>query len=358
MIHIEKLELDPAKRVIITSDIHASLALFKRLLDKVNFTNDDYLLINGDICEKGPNSLETVAYIRELQMNNSNIYITKGNCDVVHRYVWDENERIIPYIQNRKTILKEMLEIKGKNLEDFPSLKELSAYYKEHYSDELDWLESLPIAYETEDFILVHAGIGDKEDWRETEEETALYIDAFYGKHHHAPKPVIVGHWPVINYRETEICTNNPLIDLEKNIIAIDGGNQLKKEGQLNALLYHQKAFSYTYVDDLTEQITIKKDYEEKLNRIGTVTYPNYELRILQEEKYFTLCENIQVQTKQWVKNEYINKENNRCKTDVSTTFLSVSAGEVVSIIDQDCQGYLLVKNESGEVGWISRDLV
>ena len=36
----------------------------------------------------------------------------------------------------------------------------------------------------------------------------------------------------------------------------------------------------------------------------------------------------------------------------------SVSKGEVVSIIDQDCQGYLLVKNESGEVGWISRDLV
>ncbi|MBJ7988242.1 serine/threonine protein phosphatase, partial [Bacillus cereus] len=71
-------------------------------------------------------------------------------------------------------------------------------------------------------------------------------------KSHRADKYVIVGHWPVVNYSE-EAPSNNPVIDKNKKIIAIDGGNAIKEAGQLNAFIIHRDVlndtFSYTYVD-------------------------------------------------------------------------------------------------------------
>lgn len=83
MLEIEKLQLEP----IIVSDIHASKELFIRLLDKVVYTSEDYLFINGDLCEKGPNSLEAVRYAMELEQSSNRVFITKGNCDILFQYV-------------------------------------------------------------------------------------------------------------------------------------------------------------------------------------------------------------------------------------------------------------------------------
>ncbi|MFJ7973579.1 hypothetical protein [Psychrobacillus sp. NPDC096389] len=88
------------------------------------------------------------------------------------------------------------------------------------------------------------------------------------------------------------------------------------------------------------------------------MTYPNYDLEIIQQETYFTLCENTNLGIQQWIKNEYLKWENEMplSKTDVSTTFLSVKQGEKVWRVDNECDGYMLVKKENGEVGWLPED--
>ncbi len=43
---IKKLSIPNDVRVIIISDIHGELDLFKELLHKVNFQDEDYLIIN------------------------------------------------------------------------------------------------------------------------------------------------------------------------------------------------------------------------------------------------------------------------------------------------------------------------
>ncbi|WP_432360928.1 metallophosphoesterase [Sporosarcina sp. UB5] len=354
MIEVRKLKLDENRRMIITSDIHANLPLFQQLLEKVNYTTEDYLFINGDLCEKGPDSLSTVAFARKLSAESDRVFITKGNCDVVHDYVFNGVEGIKNYIRQRKhSILNEMLDRHGKTLDEFATLQELGDYYQTCFGEVLDWLDALPIAYETDDLILIHAGVEDIPDWKQTSNEYALYAQAFYEKGHQADKTVIVGHWPVVNYRAEAVSSNSPLIDLEKKIIAIDGGNQIKKDGQLNALIIEGKEITYTYVDSLNEK-TISRTYRDEMGRVGTVTYPNYELRIIQEEDYFTLCENVNLGIEQWIKNEFI--QVNKCKTDLSTTFLSVEKGETVSVVDDRHEGYALVKSHIGEVGWIPKD--
>ena len=108
--------MDENRRVIITSDIHANLPLFQELLEKVNYTPEDYLFINGDLCEKGPDSLSTVAFTRKLSAESDRVFITKGNCDVVHDYVFNNVEGIKNYMRKRKnSVLNEMLHRHGKN---------------------------------------------------------------------------------------------------------------------------------------------------------------------------------------------------------------------------------------------------
>lgn len=357
MLNMKRISLDPGKRVIIISDIHANLQLFKNLLAKVNYQLNDYLFINGDLCEKGDNSLEVVEYVRSLQESSCNVFITKGNCDVVHRYVFQESEGIIPYMKSRKSILNEMLGQNNKIVEEFTSIRQLSTYYKAHFQQIIDWLEALPVSYETDDFIVIHAGIDPIKDWKQTDEKTALYTPSFLDKSHQAGKPVIVGHWPVINYRATDVSSHNPVVDLEKNIISIDGGNQLKQDGQLNALIIQDGTYSHMYVDSLEHYTIVENDYKDGLNRVGTVTYPNYELQIIKKDAYFTLCQNVNLGIEQWIKNEYINENNDSilCKTDLSTTFLTVQRGEKVWVVDDTCEGYILVKNVHGEIGWIER---
>lgn len=65
----------------------------------------------------------------------------------------------------------------------------------------------------------------------------------FFNQSHKANKYVVVGHWPVVNYSE-KAPSNNPVIDKEKKIIAIDGGNAIKEAGQLNAFIIQRTSAS------------------------------------------------------------------------------------------------------------------
>lgn len=352
---IDYKEIRDEKRVIIISDIHGDLALLEKLLLQISYQDQDVLIVNGDMCEKGPNSLSVLRYMMKRSIQSKKVYVTQGNCDVLINYVLNKDEWILDYMKRQEhSLLNDMLAEHEASLDDFTSINELSAFYQEHFEREINWLLNLPTAIETEDYIIIHAGIENREDWKETSVQSALSIPAFYEKEHQANKLVVVGHWPVSNYTATSESHNNPLIDLNKKIICIDGGNRVKNGGQINALLIQNGTYRYTYVDHLLDTRKVQKAYEAPIGYVGTVTYPNYQLRKLIEEKYFTLCENINLGMNQWIKNEYIQVEDNNvfCKGDLSTTLLSVKVGDIVSIMDESCEGYVLVK-KAGEVGWI-----
>ncbi len=66
------------------SDVHGHIDNLFQLLKKLNYTQDDILVIVGDLIEKGPDSLRTLRYIMELS-ERENVYISMGNVDL-HRY--------------------------------------------------------------------------------------------------------------------------------------------------------------------------------------------------------------------------------------------------------------------------------
>ncbi|MBJ8105075.1 MULTISPECIES: metallophosphoesterase [Bacillus cereus group] len=360
---IQKLLIPKGVRVIVISDIHGELNLLKELLHKVNFKDDDYLIINGDLCEKGNDSIGVVNYVMDLVVNKPNVYVTEGNCEVVVEALVNENPALINYLCTRKnTIFNEWLGKLGDTVHEESDIREVKNILMSHFLKEIKWLTELPTAIETEDYIFVHAGLEDREDWKETERKNAIVMPEFYNKSHKANKYVIVGHWPVVNYSD-EAPSNNPVIDKEKKIIAIDGGNAIKEAGQLNAFIIHRDilndTFSYTYVDHFS-QYEVLADFNANSVMQGGVTYPHYYIEPVERMKEFTLCKQLGTNELLHVKNEYIKQLESgeyTVKTDISCAQLSVRNGDIVSLIDGSCVGYDLIKKDGVE-GWIEKGIL
>lgn len=162
---IKKLSIPNDARVIVISDIHGELNLLKEALHKVNFKDEDYLIINGDLCEKGRDSVGVVNYVMNLVKNNSKVHVVEGNCEVLVDALLNENPDLINYLCMRKhSIFNEWLEQLGFSVHEGTSIREVKEALLSEFSQELYWLTDLPTAIETEDYIIVHAGLEDRVD--------------------------------------------------------------------------------------------------------------------------------------------------------------------------------------------------
>jgi len=360
---IKKLSIPKNTRMIVISDIHGEIELLKELLEKVNFGEADYLIINGDLCEKGTSSREVVNYLMNLENINEKVHVIEGNCDTLVEDLLEENPKLINYLCTKtNSLLNEWLEQLGYSVTEHSNIQHIKEILTKHFSKEIEWLIKLPTSIETDDYIFVHAGLEDKEDWKETNRNSAISIQSFLDKTHRANKYVVVGHWPVSNYT-LNIPSNNPIIDHSKKIIAIDGGNVIKPTGQLNAFIIQKTSgedtFSYTYVDHFSSY-KVLKDFSPDPLMIGSIRYPYYDIIPIEKNPYFTLCKQLETNQLLHVKNEYIHQnEEGRftVKTEVSCAQISVVRGDVVSILDDRCEGYNLIKKD-GIVGWVLKDCI
>jgi protein phosphatase len=360
---IKELWIPGNARIIVISDIHGELELFKDLLEKTAFSPEDYLIINGDLCEKGSNSHGVVRYIMKLSANNPNVHVTEGNCDTLVEDLLEENPKLLNYLRTRShSIIHEWLDQIGFKLNEDTQVKEIKERLIDRYSEEINWLMGLPTAIETTDYIFVHAGLEDMEDWKETDRIKAITYRSFLDNTHTAGKYVVVGHWPVVNYSSV-IPSHNPIIDETRKIIAIDGGNVIKKTGQLNAFIIdrttEKDTFSYTYTDHFP-QYKVLEDFHSYPMMTGTVSYPSYELVPIHKDEHFTLCEQVETIDKLYVKNEYIHQNeegHTHAKTDISCAQINVKKGDIVSLVDDNCSGFDLIKKDGVE-GWIVKGIL
>ncbi|PEC19607.1 metallophosphoesterase [Bacillus cereus] len=360
---IQKLLIPKGVRVIVISDIHGELNLLKELLHKVNFKDDDYLIINGDLCEKGNDSIGVVNYVMDLVVSKSNVYVVEGNCEVVIEALVNENPALINYLCTRKnTIFNEWLGQLNVTVNEKSNIREVKNLLMSHFSKEIKWLTELSTAIETEDYIFVHAGLEDREDWKNTDRKNAIAMPEFFNRSHRADQYVVVGHWPVVNYSE-EAPSNNPVIDKNKKIIAIDGGNAIKEAGQLNAFIIHREilndTFSSAYVDHFP-QYEVLADFNANSVMKGGVTYPHYYIEPVERMKDFTVCKQIGTNELLHVKNEYIKQLESgeyTVKTDISCAQINIRKGGTVSLIDGSCTGYDLIKKDGVE-GWIEKGIL
>ncbi|MCL2855827.1 MAG: metallophosphoesterase [Defluviitaleaceae bacterium] len=304
---VRQLEIPQNKRLIVIADIHGELDLFKKLLDKVKFCNNDVLVILGDFYLKGSQPEETFRYIMELD-KQPNVHVLRGNCE------WGRA--------------------------DF-------------YTDEdWEWVCNLAIVLESEDFIFVHAGLEDK-PLNEQDVIKCLTIPAFTETYKGKPfdKWVIVGHWPINNLCHQIPCCN-PIINKEKHIIHIDGGYPIAPFGQLNAFIVKDGEFSWEFVENF-ELMTVENDHKGKEGTLS-ITWNDRFVDILEYSEEFSKVRHksgkiLEVPTDKILQDDEGRNWVNGIGTD---HYLSLKRGNVVSVVATYSNKIFAKFN--GTAGWLN----
>jgi len=185
------------------SDIHGEYDLFLKLLKKINFNEDDTLLVLGDMIDKGPNSIKLLKYL----FSKNNVICLMGN----HEY---------DFIKYYNGLMK--------RYNDYQLvLNKLKEYFSD--GDLLDYeivdkIESLPLYLEYDNYICVHSGVKIDEQKRVYDLENTKIEDLVYNRrfkdHNYfvCDKCIIFGHTPVryindkddiIFYRKNNALGNN-----------------------------------------------------------------------------------------------------------------------------------------------------
>lgn len=283
------LNLDINRRILFASDIHGNYKLFDALLKKVNFNNSDYLFVIGDMIEKSDYNLETLDYFMTLD-KKENVFILCGNCDNVLSYMIKnvDDLRLKHYAFDLKhTILLEFAKKMNISLDQSSNMEELCHLFYDKFRKYYDFVLNLPHCIIINNKLcVVHGGISSLKEISNNALDL-MKNDNFYEQGFTPELIEIVGHYPVINY-EHQIPSLNPIIDLNKKIISIDGGMSVLPWPQLNMLILdnlNNFNFSYEYIDRY--KIVKVKHSESNLNHNSFNVTKKIEVSILEEDNDF-----------------------------------------------------------------------
>jgi len=346
-----KVNFEEGKRIIVVSDIHGDLTTFKELLDKCEYNEEeDYLIILGDFLEKGKEILDTIHYVMELSANDR-VYVLKGNCDRAIEYCSNDDglEDGLGYIKRMKNnIFVEKAKELGIEINEPEDLKEVVSNLQE----EREFIDKLPLVLVSDRLVFVHAGIKTLDE--ETDKKFLLSTKMFGNDSHNLQQYVIVGHFPVSNYC-SKIFRLTPNFDMNKKIISIDGGNNMKTFGQLNALIIENLesglTFTYRYATHFPKKL-IKITQKGNEDDAKIIAWPNYDVKMLSEGEEESLVLNKNSDYLK-VKTAFLKHFGDKWSvTDDYTNYIhEIKKPVLADIIYEDDNSYLA--NIDGVIGWI-----
>ncbi len=358
------LSIEPKEeyRLIAVSDLHGATHLIKQLLDKVSLQANDYLVIVGDSIERGKYNVEMIEFLKELSQRN-NTFILAGNWEesLLNVLLSESNAEIL-LNYSKKVSYPSVVKVWAERLRiDLTGVVDPKTFQKQLvncYKEDIEFLSSFPLALELDNFIFVHAGVDNIENWKDSKAEVLLSCKEFLYQKHCNDKYVVVGHWPTSNYRKNSI-NGDIIIDHENKIICLDGGYALKSTGQLNALIIEKNGGKYNFSTESIDDFTLHKVRETQIisdNPIIKISWHDSDIDLLEKKSEFSLCRKVNTDEKLYIKNELIikNSEGYSCSDEYVSRFLNVKEGDTVKVVDYYGE-YALAKYEN-EFGWIHKN--
>lgn len=247
---IQQIETKPGQRLLVVSDIHGHLDRLVQLLRQLHYGGEDILVIVGDLIEKGPESLRVVQYVMDLARQHP-VYVSMGNVDLGRLQKADDDspegaEAWAGFLRWAEkvwggSLFHEMLADMG--IPAGQVTGERAAEYlrrmKEQFQEELEFLWTRPTILTAGNYLFVHGGVPteDLTVLTEMKPEALLKNDDFLNQGHSFHEHIVVtGHWPTCLYRADREDVS-PVFETERQILCIDGGNGLKRSGQLNGIV-------------------------------------------------------------------------------------------------------------------------
>lgn len=346
-------EFEPDRRIIAVSDIHGNLPFFLALMEKVGLTPHDILVLNGDLLEKGRDSLPLLRHLMSLSQTHT-LFPLCGNCDgLVLRFFESDalDARFFSSYLPRhpESTLRQMARAGGfEQWEDLPKLRQ---DLRTAFPQEWAWLSAMPTILETEHLVFVHGGVPSLEGMEELDRWRCMKNDDFLSQGHSFDKWVIVGHWPVTLYNP-RIPSSAPLFCRDRKIISIDGACVLKIDGQLNALILpseKSEAFTWTAWDGLPAARAL--DPQDASADSVNIRWGRSALTLLERGEELSLCRHLETGRELYILNDYLRQGADGLECEDSTDYcLPVSPGELLTVVRKTKRGFLCKKE--GVTGW------
>jgi serine/threonine protein phosphatase 1 len=191
-------------RYFAIGDIHGHFdeleALMHKIEEEAHYDEHvDHLIFLGDLVDNGPRSKDVVTFCRHFKESNpERFHPIKGNHDdmFVDAMLYDSEKYKDWYIwwnQGGRETLKSYTDpLEGEDWEK--AIMQPKDYVpKEH----LEFLDTLPLFYETPQYFFVHGGIDPNKPLGGQEEEDLLWIrERFYLSKRKFPKTIVFAHTP------------------------------------------------------------------------------------------------------------------------------------------------------------------
>ncbi len=167
-------------RTLAIGDIHGCLKSLETLVDFIDLSKDDTLIILGDYIDRGPDSKGVIDYLLELQKTH-NLILLKGN----HECMIEEAR--VYYEDLMNWLLNGGIEtLKSFEVIDFEDIDD--KYW--------EFFKNCRKYHETENFIFVHAGLSPDLALEEQSEHSLYWLRFHKTKQHKSGKRIICGHTP------------------------------------------------------------------------------------------------------------------------------------------------------------------
>ncbi len=343
------------RRIIVVSDIHGNLEYFNGLLKKIEFTQNDILVINGDFLERGHNNIALLRKVMEMH-RSGNTFVVRGNCDGWHEFLDRGSEMdnfIADYMQERPNcFLRNICDDWGMvftNADDIPKFKEILS---SDYAEEMEFLRNLPVIIETDFYTFAHGGVSSN-DIDSVNPYSCMKNDNFLGQHLSFDKWMIVGHWPVVLYHH-KAPDANPIILKDRKIVSIDGGCVLVDDGQLNALIIPNNGsddFECVHYDHFP--LAKALDCQEQSDNSYYIRWGDNEVDILDRHFDFHCCKHKRTGHVMDILKKNVYETPVKVTVNDCTDYRhEICEGDIISIVEESSLGYYCKKN--GVSGWYS----
>lgn len=350
-IQIFQPKLDNSRRIIVISDILGNYEALTRLLAKVRYTHEDYLILLGNLVERGPESLRTLRYIMELSRSRR-VYAVTGDMDILSREIFraDRNYELLQYVLRNRSLVRDMCAECGIRLAPDVNMHSIKLELREVYAAELEFLQCMPHVIETPKFVFAHAQVlpGGLD---EMEPRDVYRAEAFLNKGFSFDRYVVVGHWPTLRYPEYKRCAN-PIINKARKIVCVDGGMTVLRDGQLNALVIpdcESEDFTVASVDNFPKKRALNSQNAGMERHL--IQEPDNRVKILKVSGDMCYCRQEKTELNFWIPKVFLTQTPHGCYTEDYTDYqLKVTFGDEVSVVLETSRGTLVKRD--GVTGW------
>lgn len=365
---IQEIAAKPGQRLLVVSDVHGHLDRLIQLLRQMDYSGEDILILVGDLIEKGPESLRVVQYVMDLARQHP-VYVSMGNVDLGRLLKVDDDssegvESWAGFLRWAErawdgSLFHEMLADMGIPADQVTG--ERAAEYRrcmlEQFHEELEFLWSRPTILTAGKYLFVHGGIPTEnlQSLKGTDPVPYLKNDDFLSQGHAFREHIVVtGHWPTCLYRADREDVS-PVFDSERQILCIDGGNGLKRSGQLNGIIIpdyqaQMDQISWTGYDGFP----VVEALERQEGRAADVHIQYFEsqVELLEQREDMALWRQVSTgkSFEAPVKWTYHDGDGRLHYSDYADTWLDVEPGDQLSVIVQTSAGYYCKKD--GLIGW------